>query len=212
MDKSLEQSPPNDCAMPLRGEARRRQVLAAASECFCQGGFHGTSMDQIAKKAGMSVGHIYHYFRNKEAIIAAIVEEDLQRQLQKISDIQDGSKDGDTFAEIIRLIDEGLGDLLNPPHRVALELECMAEATRNRTVAALVQASDETARLRWQEVVDQGRTARGLGTDRCMEVRTEVLGAVFEGLIMRSVRNPNVDRQALIDFLRRVVMQILLTE
>ena len=30
--------------------------------------------EELAKRAGMSVGHIYHYFANKEAIIEAIVE------------------------------------------------------------------------------------------------------------------------------------------
>lgn len=210
MDKTTEQSPMHDCMTPQRGEARRRQVLAAASECFCQSGFHGASMDQIAKKAGMSVGHIYHYFKNKEAIIAAIVEEDLQYRLQKISTVRTGSEDGDTFASMINLIGQGLDELLHPS-RTALLLECMAEATRTPAVAALVQKSDEISRARWQEVIDQGRQARGLGADPFWKVRTEVLGAVFEGLIMRSVRNPEVDRQALIDFLRRVVMQILIT-
>jgi len=51
-------------------DARRAQIRAAAGECFRQHGFHGTSIAQISKRAGMSTGHIYHYFENKEAIIA----------------------------------------------------------------------------------------------------------------------------------------------
>src|SRR5476649_2466882 len=64
-----------------RTGARCRQVLDAASVCFAQEGFHGTSMARLAKAAGMSVGHIYHYFDGKEAIIAAIVQRELVRQL-----------------------------------------------------------------------------------------------------------------------------------
>ena len=43
-----------------KSEARREQVLNAAAECFRQGGFHGTSIAQICKRAKMSPGHVYH--------------------------------------------------------------------------------------------------------------------------------------------------------
>ena len=211
MSKTQEMDFSNDSATPQRGEARRRQILEAASECFCQCGFHGASMDQIAKKAEMSVGHIYHYFKNKEAIIAAIVEQDLQHRLQNISIIQADSEDGDIFAGMIARIDKGLDDLFNPS-RTALRLECLAEATRTPQVAEMVQNADKISRERWTEVRDQGRTARQLGTDPYREVRTEVLGAIFEGLIVRSVLNPDVDRKKMADFLRRVVMRILETD
>ena len=57
-----------------RAQARRQQVLTAAAECFRRRGFHGASMAEIAKTAGMSAGHIYNLFENKDDVIAAIVE------------------------------------------------------------------------------------------------------------------------------------------
>ena len=66
-------------AKALRVERRRRQVLDAAQALFKQHGFHSTSMAQIAAEAGMSVGHIYRYFDNKEAVITAIVAQDLEQ-------------------------------------------------------------------------------------------------------------------------------------
>ncbi|MFA7386416.1 MAG: helix-turn-helix domain-containing protein, partial [Thiohalobacteraceae bacterium] len=66
---------------PDRSLARRDQIRTAAADCFRRHGFHGTSVAKIAKAAGMSVGHIYHYFENKEAIIADIVAQDLERLL-----------------------------------------------------------------------------------------------------------------------------------
>src|ERR1700735_1352434 len=65
-------------SMKERGRLRRRQVLDAAEKCFRRHGFHAASMAGVAMEAGMSVGHIYRYFENKEAIVAAIVERDLQ--------------------------------------------------------------------------------------------------------------------------------------
>ena len=52
---------------------RKEQVLEAAADCFRREGFHRTSMSQISAAAGMSSGHIYHFFGSKEAIVEAIV-------------------------------------------------------------------------------------------------------------------------------------------
>lgn len=54
---------------------RKKQILYAAAKCFVENGFHQTGMQQIYKKSGFSAGLVYHYFRNKEAIIEGIVDE-----------------------------------------------------------------------------------------------------------------------------------------
>ncbi|MFH2083594.1 MAG: TetR family transcriptional regulator, partial [Pseudomonadota bacterium] len=40
-----------------RADVRRSQIRTAAADCFRQHGFHGTSIAQISKTAGMSTGH-----------------------------------------------------------------------------------------------------------------------------------------------------------
>lgn len=55
--------------MQQRLNTRRAQILAAATDCFRELGFHGASIAKISQASGMSPGHIYHYFENKEAII-----------------------------------------------------------------------------------------------------------------------------------------------
>lgn len=54
--------------------SRRNQILDAAQRCFKKQGFHKTTLRDIAQEFGMSAGHIYNYFSNKEAIIEALVE------------------------------------------------------------------------------------------------------------------------------------------
>ncbi len=66
-----------------RADVRRHQILSAAARCFRERGFHGASVSQISKAAGMSAGHMYHYFENKEAIILSeIVDQDLEHRLR----------------------------------------------------------------------------------------------------------------------------------
>src|SRR5204863_7602585 len=51
---------------------RRAQILEAAMVCFGKRGFHQTSMHDISAEAGSSVGLIYRYSENKEAVISAM--------------------------------------------------------------------------------------------------------------------------------------------
>ena len=56
---------------PARQHERRRQILAAAAECFAEHGFHATSTAQICARAGMSPGNLFHYYASKAEIIEA---------------------------------------------------------------------------------------------------------------------------------------------
>lgn len=59
---------------------RRAAVIQATIELVAEFGFHGSPMSQIAKQAGVAAGTIYHYFKNKDALIEcayAHLEEEL---------------------------------------------------------------------------------------------------------------------------------------
>ena len=64
---------------PSRGTRRsartRERIVAAATEVFARRGFHGARVADIAEAAGMAYGLVYHHFRNKEEILAAIFAE-----------------------------------------------------------------------------------------------------------------------------------------
>ena len=51
---------------------RRESILDAALQCFVERGFHGTAIPQIAEKAAIAAGTIYHYFESKEALVNAL--------------------------------------------------------------------------------------------------------------------------------------------
>ncbi len=57
-----------------KGEATRQHILEAALAAFRDRGFTNTTMRDIAKGAGMSLGAAYHYFDSKDAIVAAYYE------------------------------------------------------------------------------------------------------------------------------------------
>jgi AcrR family transcriptional regulator len=55
-----------------RGQRRVEQILDAAESVFAELGVDGTSMQLIADRAGSSVGSLYHFFPNKDAIVDAL--------------------------------------------------------------------------------------------------------------------------------------------
>jgi AcrR family transcriptional regulator len=55
--------------------AGEQQVLDHAARLFAEKGFGGTSLQDVADSMGLTRGAIYYYFPNKEALLAALVEE-----------------------------------------------------------------------------------------------------------------------------------------
>ena len=62
-------------AKQQRSERTRRDLLDAARETFTRHGFADASMEEIAERAGVSRGPLYHYFDSKQDLFAAVYEE-----------------------------------------------------------------------------------------------------------------------------------------
>jgi AcrR family transcriptional regulator len=185
-------------------EARRQQILDAACDCVRQAGFHGASMAEIAKAAGLSVGQIYRYFENKEAMIAAIVAQDLAEMREKFAEME--SRPGELVDALVEHLPEAV-DKCFDLSRAALTLEVLAEASRNPKVAAILRAADEQERVYAQTMLDRGR--RPEWTDAEFQARCEVVGLLFDGMIIRAVNHPDTDRESLTRVLIATVRQLL---
>ncbi|HWB47455.1 MAG TPA: TetR/AcrR family transcriptional regulator [Hyphomicrobiaceae bacterium] len=77
MEKALE-SPVEPGSRP--DSAKRRQIIDGACRVFLAQGFDAASMGAIAKEAGVSKGTLYVYFKSKDDLFAAIVEEQCREQ------------------------------------------------------------------------------------------------------------------------------------
>lgn len=66
IDASLVRSQASDVDLVKR---RRKQIVDAAVELFARDGFYRTTVQQIAKRANISAGLIYHYARTKEDVL-----------------------------------------------------------------------------------------------------------------------------------------------
>ena len=69
----------------MKDNSKREIILEAAKNCFKDKGFYGSGMDEIAKKAGITKSLLYYYFKSKDDIFIALLEESLERLLENLS-------------------------------------------------------------------------------------------------------------------------------
>src|SRR3989442_12947936 len=58
-----------------RKAARPAEIVTAALEVFVQRGFAATRLEEVARRAGVTKGTVYLYFKSKEALFKAVVRE-----------------------------------------------------------------------------------------------------------------------------------------
>ncbi len=177
-----------------RAVSQRERILVAAQACFVKHGFHAAGMAAIAEAADMSPGLIYRYFENKNAIILAIIERQLEESCSRVCALQTPD---DFAAAVMRVFD--CWKRADPQEmNAALFLEMTAEATRDPSIAAALHASDLTMRRRIGEwmgrAIDQG--GLGLAPD-VAQIRALSLQSFVEGLAVRAIREPDLAPEVL---------------
>lgn len=118
-------APLTQLAAPQR---KRRQVVEAAARLFMAQGYGATSMDAIAREAGVSKATLYAYFPGKDALFAAIVGEACERESEG-RPCCPGMDGGDLAATLLSL-GEGYLSFLYREEVLAIQRVVMAEGPR----------------------------------------------------------------------------------
>lgn len=182
---------------------QRERILTAAQSCFVERGFHAASMATIAKTAGMSPGLIYRYFENKNAIILAIIEQQLTVARKRIRHLQSSEN---LSRRIFDYLDEKEPDD-EKSISMALYLEIAAQATRDPQIAEALRHYDVTVRSELGSWLRRSQSEGGYGLPGVdVPERALMLLCLIEGLKLRTPREPSLDKRAL-----RTILDELLT-
>src|SRR3954469_6754230 len=119
---------------------RRSQILEAAILCFARNGFHQTSMHDVSREAGISVGLIYRYFASKEAVIGALAEQ----HKNDLHDLLERARSAPTLLDSLEILFTAHCCEDQPQMHAAFVIDLFAEAGRNAAIAALVRNVLET--------------------------------------------------------------------
>lgn len=194
-----------ETAAPAELGPRARSILEAARACFGRYGFQGASMARIAEAADISVGHIYRYFASKEAVVAAIAEQDLLDKADDLRALRGGP--WEIAAKLLHGSEER-----TDARKVALRLEVLAEAARNPRVAALTRAFDIQVREHLRDALidacGEGRSA----APECLhelEERVQLIAVLMDGLMLRRFQQEGPLSPILLDQVRAILAQAL---
>lgn len=163
---------------------RRVQILDAAIICFAKHGFHPTSMHDISAEAGISVGLIYRYFENKEAVIAAMAD----RHKNQIQDLLQQAAQAPSLLESLEILFTA-HCCEEPKLQSAFVVDLYAEAARNPKIAELVLDVVDTAMSGVTDLIarsPEGQASSGLQPNEL----SELIFAVARGMLMRDVLQP----------------------
>jgi len=106
-----------------RSAATVDAILEAAAELFARDGFEGVSTTRIAERAGVSVGSLYEYFPNKDALAAKLLKRHCDRMIEDFATCFQAAQ-GSAVTEVITLFIESTYEAYAGNarlHRVLLE-------------------------------------------------------------------------------------------
>jgi AcrR family transcriptional regulator len=155
--------------------------------CFAKHGFHQASMHDISAEAGISVGLIYRYFANKEAVIAAMAE----GHKTEIHDLLERARQAPTLFESLEILFTAHCCENSPKVLSAFVVDLYAEASRNPPIADLVRDVLQTAMHGVTDLIArspeaQQHAAHGLKPNEL----AELIFAAARGMLMFDVLQP----------------------
>ena len=68
---------------------QREQILTQAAELFAHGGYAGTSMNAVASACGLSKPALYHYFKDKNALLLEICDAHISRLMALVAGVDE---------------------------------------------------------------------------------------------------------------------------
>ncbi|MGA9573512.1 MAG: TetR/AcrR family transcriptional regulator [Lysobacterales bacterium] len=177
-----------------RTRVQKERILAAAQSCFVESGFYAASMATIAETAGMSQGLIYRYFENKNAIILAIIEQQLTVARRRIRELHSSEN---LSSRMVEYFDEKECEEHNAMNQ-ALYLEITAQAMRDSQIAEALHRYDTTVCSELGDWLHRSKQDGGYGLPESIATsRALMLLCLIEGIKLRGPRGPGLDRHML---------------
>lgn len=112
----------------MTGRERREQLISIGRAAFAELGFEGTSVEEIASRAGVSKPVVYEHFGGKEGLYAVVVD----REMLALEEVIKDSLEEGSWRERIELSTRPFSSISNRKRWPALRLpmpECHKKAS-----------------------------------------------------------------------------------
>lgn len=166
-----------------RREQSTEQVLAAALQRFVADGYERTSIDGIARQAGLTKGAIYFYFRGKVALLEALLKTSEALYADIFTTMRGSAEDAPAqlglFADWCATAGAENKDLLLLPILVSLEF-----AGRDDAIEQQVRGMYDRYHREMERVVREGQAAGTFDNELAPAERAAALVALTDGMLL----------------------------
>jgi AcrR family transcriptional regulator len=176
-------------------EARRRHILDAARRCFARNGIHPTSMQDVIREAGVSVGAFYRYFKSKDELIRAIAEEvvgGVAGALDRLLGVDPLPPLPDVLGNVLRVVEPHA----EPDGALRMAIQVWGEALRDPGLKAMVAGKYGHLRSRFVRLAERARADGQLPADCEPETVGAALFSLMVGYFLQVIMVGGIDREA----------------
>lgn len=190
---------------PVKHEEKKQEILAAARRCFIRNGFRGASIADICAEAGISPGHLYHYFPSKEAIVGAMGTAALNTGAAQFGELMEGSH---ALAALASVIENAKNRNLRDDF--VLILEILTESGRNPKLAKILQEQSRKVRAVLADFLRKSQADGLIDPGLDPDAASAILFGLLDGARMMAVRDPKIDMTRILDHMKILVGRFLL--
>jgi TetR/AcrR family transcriptional regulator, repressor for uid operon len=188
VDTPASQHTGSSAPEPKGADARRTRILDAFENCIQTAGFHRTTMQDVAREAGMSAGNLYRYFPSKEALVSGVIGRDRERFG---ADFRNVAQSDDVLGSFIALGRKHFTE--TPRARCVQFMEIWAEASRNPVVAEMCTTVDREINDYMVAILEAAKVSGQIPASVDSVATITVLSAMGDGLFTRRALEPDFD-------------------
>ena len=165
---------------------RRQQILDAAMECFARHGYRVTSIEDIVRESGLSVGALYTYYPSKQDLFLALAERRTVETLEAFRAIYERSGSmADKNRDAVELFFKQMSDEVASYCRVSFEF--WSEAPKSDALQAERAKLCESIREFLVWALAEARDGGELRSDVDLAAAAELILALNDGIMMHHV-------------------------
>lgn len=173
---------------PDVSEARKSQILEAATTVFIQRGFSEARMDDIVAESGLSKGALYWYFDSKDAIIISIMDRIFDWETAHLQELLED--EGSARSKLEVYVNTIIHDLNKMRPLMPIFIDFWSLSVRKKTINLVIKRYLKKFLDLIEPLLEQGINQ---GEFRPVDVAEVAIafGAMFEGTILFSVYFPD---------------------
>ena len=193
-------------AKRLKAAERRASILAVAKVLFADRGYHGVSVDEIAKRLGVSPAVLYQHFDSKEELYEAVLDE---IACQRESYVEAALSGPDDFGSVLtRMAQVYVDSVARDPDYLKMEMHSVLEGAKatQQLFDSRWKSFSDFIEVSMKELAPEGKVSQISPLTASLMFQGMIREVLYAKCIYRSEKYKDIPLIALVDQLVRLFL------